>query len=437
MEAPSKSESCKEEFIKLAKKLRVGRVRQMLPILDDERSALERAIEIVTSGGLGENLDEPFLKFVTPLSRKMVRMGLMKKVQTIRFTPATYAAKHGLIELLEAVVQSGAELSRSVGQFPRQPPLMFAAQAGSAEMCELLLAAGADPEWSGSAGMALHEAVQLGHLDAVRALLAGGADPSATNRNGCRPIDLAGAHPEIAALLPDHDPEDQHALFLSPGRGRVEAKSARGAMDFLGALSMHEWELLAVRGDVRRAASAYADLLCATRHLEDVGATRLDTAERYAFVIRLRGNEWSLILQSVDFLTRRMPKLERTAQVLSERLDTWAASFLGTDTSMSVYYQMFHRGASVERVAWDDEELKCFESDRPRPAENTHAGEDEDEWEPDADGPDHVDADAFFASYGIYLPACSVSWDPPQVALKGLSAVDVERLDWIEFEQEV
>ena len=120
-----------------------------------------------------------------------------------------------------------------------------------------------------------------------------------------------------------------------------------------------------------------------------------------------------------------MPDLESTAQALSERLDTWAATFLGTDTSLSVYYRMFHRGVSVETVAWDDEELKNFESDRPRPAENTDES---------APGPDHVDADAFFASYGIYLPACSVSWEPPQVELKGLSAADVERVDWIELE---
>ncbi len=192
---------------------------------------------------------------------------------------------------------------------------------------------------------------------------------------------------------------------------------------------MHEWELLVVRHDVRRAASAYADLLCATRHLEDVGATRLDTAERFAFVIRLRGSEWSLILQAVDFLTRDMPELESTAQALSKRLDTWAASFLGTDTSLSVYYQMFHRGDSIERVTWDDEELNCFESDRPRPAATT-----EDDLEASADGPDHVDADAFFAKYGIYLPACSLSLDPPQVELVGVSPADVERVDWIELE---
>ncbi|MCP3996147.1 MAG: ankyrin repeat domain-containing protein [bacterium] len=445
MKVSPATQSGKEEFIKLAKKLRAGRVRQMSPITDDDRVALKRSIEIVASGGLGESLDKPFLKFVTPLSRKMVRMALAKKVQTIRFSPATYAAKHGLIELLEAVLKAGAEISQSAGQFPRQPPLMFAAQAGSAEMCELLLAGGADPEWSGSAGMALHEAVRLGHLDAVRALLAGGADPRATNRDGHRPIDLvcrvtvrgesmrrkkAEDHSEIAALLPGRDSEDHHALSLSRGRGKVEVTSARGAMDFLEALSMHEWELLAIRDDVRQAASAYSDLLCATRHLEDVGATRLDVAERCAFAIRLRGNEWSLILQSVDFLTRGMPDLESTAQALSERLDTWAGSFLGTDTSLSVYYQMFHCGASVERVAWDDEELNCFESDRPRPAKNTN----EDELEGPAVGPDHADADAFFASYGIYLPACSVSLDPPQVELEGLSAADVERVDWIELE---
>ena len=282
LKASPEPDSGKEEFIKLAKKLRMGRVRQMSPILDDERAALDRAIQIVASGGLGESLDEPFLEFVTPLSRKMVRMGMAKRVQVIRFSPATYAAKHGLIQLLEAVGNAGAELSQSVGQFPRQPPLMFAAQAGSAEMCELLLAAGADPEWSGSAGMALHEAVRLGHLGAVRALLAGGADPRATDRDGCRPIDLAGAHPEIAALVADRDPEDLHALLLSRGREKVEAKSARGAMDFLGALSMHEWEVLAVRSDVSRAASAYADLLRATRHLEDVRAIRLEPGLRAA-----------------------------------------------------------------------------------------------------------------------------------------------------------
>ena len=210
------------------------------------------------------------------------------------------------------------------------------------------------------------------------------------------------------------------ALYAGEGSG-VELETAGGVADFLRALAMHEWEILAVRAPIKDSASAYARLHSAHRHLEDVADLVLEEAERGTFAIQLRQSPWSLIVQAVDFPTPAMATLDASAQALSRELKTSAVSFLGTDTSLSVYYQLFDRGTLVERVAWDDEELTRFESKRPHPKQGV-------------DSPDHADADHFFKTHGIYLPVCSLSFEPPQISLENLLLDDVLRVDWIELE---
>lgn len=85
--------------------------------------------------------------------------------------------------------------------------LHFADEVGNA-MVRLLLAAGADPNWTmgsmGFDGNCLHEAIMLGRdVDPVRALLAAGAQVDFLDRDGRMPLQLAVAmnRSDAAALL--------------------------------------------------------------------------------------------------------------------------------------------------------------------------------------------------------------------------------------------
>ena len=76
-------------------------------------------------------------------------------------------------------------------------PLMYAARFGYADVCRLLLEAGADAslgaEGAEGALMPLHNAVEQGHADICRLLLSHGADPNATYAADITPLYIAVA----------------------------------------------------------------------------------------------------------------------------------------------------------------------------------------------------------------------------------------------------
>jgi len=83
-------------------------------------------------------------------------------------------------------------------------PLQAASGHGHADVVDLLLARGADPEWCCcSCVTALHSAILGGHEMVVRSLLQGGADPGRPYEDGRSCGDLARnlGHQDIASLL--------------------------------------------------------------------------------------------------------------------------------------------------------------------------------------------------------------------------------------------
>lgn len=103
-------------------------------------------------------------------------------------------------------------------------PLHYAAREGHADIVQLLLAAGADPNAATRAGRAtpLHRAAYTGSAAVVRLLLSGGADPTARDSDGQTPLHKAEArgHAEVAALLREAAPGLGSALDT---RGRTAA----------------------------------------------------------------------------------------------------------------------------------------------------------------------------------------------------------------------
>ncbi len=88
-----------------------------------------------------------------------------------------------------------------------QTPLYQAAWNGHADLVEMLLANGANPNLGNSIGMTpLHGAAGMGRETTTRQLLADGAEVNAKDMDGRTPLRLARdrGHHELFQLIEDH-----------------------------------------------------------------------------------------------------------------------------------------------------------------------------------------------------------------------------------------
>jgi ankyrin repeat protein len=110
----------------------------------------------------------------------------------------------GTADAAQALVEAGADVSaRSENSF-WVLPLHSAASGGHADIVEILLAAGAEPDPRQRHGWTpLHAAAQNGDIRSLEALLAAGADPSLRNDDGLSAADLAASagNDELTARL--------------------------------------------------------------------------------------------------------------------------------------------------------------------------------------------------------------------------------------------
>lgn len=110
----------------------------------------------------------------------------------------------GTADAAKALLDAGADVgARSANSF-WVLPLHSATSGGHAEIVELLLAAGAEPDPRQRHGWTpLHAAAQNGDVRSLDALLAAGADPELRNYDGLSAVDLARAagNTELVARL--------------------------------------------------------------------------------------------------------------------------------------------------------------------------------------------------------------------------------------------
>ncbi|KAB8290368.1 hypothetical protein EYC80_010801 [Monilinia laxa] len=87
--------------------------------------------------------------------------------------PIQRAAKRGRLEIVQMLVNAGADLNAGAGR--AGTALCAAASNGHIEICQLLLNLGADIHAGGMNGTGLHGAAEWGHVEILRLLLANGA----------------------------------------------------------------------------------------------------------------------------------------------------------------------------------------------------------------------------------------------------------------------
>jgi ankyrin repeat protein len=158
-----------------------------------------------------------------------------------------------------------------------------------------------------------------------------------------------------------------------------------------------EWSLFAIQAPVEQVTEALSRRYKDARVLRGVelkSARKNDELARYMAVVRVKDNAWSVVQRSL--YAARESDVDATvndAKALSEELKTRAISFYANDTSGAVQFDLFEKGALLERVQWvDGGYFSIFESTRRK--------------QPKLNEVDGKFADKTFRELGVYLPAC-------------------------------
>ena len=149
-------------------------------------------------------------------------------------SPVADAAMLGQVEAVRALLDQGADVNAAQGD--GMTALHWAAEGRSAEMADLLIAAGANLAAVTRLGdyTSLHLAAKAGSASVVRALLEAGAEAGVvTSTGGATPLHFAatsGSGEAVTALLDngaDHDVREaawgQTPLMFAAATGRVDA----------------------------------------------------------------------------------------------------------------------------------------------------------------------------------------------------------------------
>eukprot|EP00937_MAST-01D_sp_MAST-1D-sp2_P000709 g709.t1 len=163
------------------------------------------------------------------------------------------------ISVLRAVTEGGGSVAQLKAALKRTPgdvdmlgtsritPLMPAAQNGRADLVELLLEAGADPLKRDASGLAaLHFAVERDRVLCTSLLLRGGADADAQDNAGESALHRAA----------EHGWTESTTLLLDAG-ANPNLKDSQGETPLAYALDWHEWQ----SEDMKRRKKQCAEML--------------------------------------------------------------------------------------------------------------------------------------------------------------------------------
>nr|GMD46629.1 ankyrin-1 isoform X2 [Ipomoea batatas] len=132
------------------------------------------------------------------LMKAFLSKGVNVDLQSDAGSPLIWAAGHGQQDsvklLLEHNANPNAETEDDI------TPLLSAVAAGSLQCLELLIKAGAKVNITAGGATALHIAADNGSPEIIKTLLQAGADPNASDEDGMKPIQVAAARGNRAAV---------------------------------------------------------------------------------------------------------------------------------------------------------------------------------------------------------------------------------------------
>lgn len=183
------------------------------------------------------------------------------------------------------------------------------------------------------------------------------------------------------------------------------------------------WYVFAVEAPLDAVTDAFTNLRKAKRIIHDVPVVPVKKHEAIGLlipVVQAVGSSWVVVQRAACHVTSQLLKhFSEDAKTLSARLKTRAIAFAAEDTSGSGGYELYERGAQVERAFWG--ETSGFTSKRREtPKHDTY---------------DTSFADEVFRELGIYLPVClGRDGAKASLAIDKTASGTVERAHLVELE---
>ena len=167
---------------------------------------LHKAIQNDYLGGVLRCLDE---------GPKRERKKVLDQVEVNGATPLSRAAYHGHTRIVAALLDRGAKIDEP--NTLRSSPLIVACDNNKCETVELLLARGANINFSSRFYTPLLAACRQGHVDVVRLLLEKGANINRADGANCTPLQCACRHEkaEVVQFLLDREAKTNERTLLA------------------------------------------------------------------------------------------------------------------------------------------------------------------------------------------------------------------------------
>ncbi|MFS8009425.1 putative tetratricopeptide-like helical domain superfamily, ankyrin repeat-containing [Helianthus anomalus] len=132
------------------------------------------------------------------LMELLISRGVDVNSQSESGTPLIWAAGHGQQDALKLLLKHKAD--PNIETDDGITPLLSAVAAGSLQCLELLIQAGAKANIIAGGATPLHIAADIGNSELITCLLKAGADPNMTDEDGLKPVQVAAARGNRAAV---------------------------------------------------------------------------------------------------------------------------------------------------------------------------------------------------------------------------------------------
>ncbi|PVD26794.1 hypothetical protein C0Q70_14472 [Pomacea canaliculata] len=273
---------------------------------------------------------------------------------------------HGNLRLLRKLLDHG--VSPEVRDKDMRTPIIWAASAGNAEACGLLVAAGANPDAADKDGLcALHCAASRGHVVCVRQLVTTcGARVDPTDQNQCTPLFYAITlgHCDCVTTLLQLGARSAHTD--NRGRNSAHCAAVKGSRDIIESLRVQGVDLWcpSLKGDYPVHEAAQAGHVEIVQYLLEASPAGTDTVDA--------ANKEGRTCLHIAALTNNL----RLAKVLLDRgadvnavMKTKGKSYTSYDAAVAKGYKeaadylLFRGGTSAAKLKEASSVTECHQEE--------------------------------------------------------------------------